>query len=171
MKNTNTIKAFLSVAIISLFAVNAFAQDGTDQATVTASANILEALSIDTSTDLDFGDLFPGGTETIASDAAEAASFEISGDDGAEITAHFSTLEDLTGGGDPITVTYEAISNTTDDTGTATAFTDVTASQTTNLSGTGELYIWLGGSITAAAGQATGSYTGDIILDVSYTSI
>lgn len=133
-----------------------------------------QELSIIERGNLIFGEqIFPGVDETVAYTDAEAASFEIEGDSGAEVRVTFQLPFDLNLDSNTLSVTYGSISAGyhIQELGqsTATAF-DPKEGVTTSLGADGKLFIWLGGTIHPSHTQQKGTYIGDIILEAEYTS-
>jgi hypothetical protein len=141
------------------------------QASITATATVASALTLTPGNDLDFQLVIPGFTKTVAVTDATAGTFSITGGAGAEVNFSFSTLDNpLTdGGGNNLPITYTGVHNTVNNAGAgATAFTP-SAGATTNLSGLGELYIFLGGTVDATLSPPNGTYTGTVTLTAAYT--
>jgi hypothetical protein len=142
-------------------------------ADVAATANVLAQLTVAAEQDLDFGNVIPGFVRTVApADLGDAGRFSLQGADGLEVALDFGALPtELVGpGGATLPLSfgaasagYGATSGAVDDT------FDPSAVENANLSGTGELYVFIGGTVTPDAAQAAGSYTGLITLTVSYT--
>lgn len=167
----NTVK-YLSTLIIFL-AGNAllYAQDATT--TVTAEAEVEQPISV-TGTSIDFGTVFPGDAPSIARTDAGAAEFTVTnGTADEEVAVDFilpATLDDGAGESFPITFGADDLGhNTTNDPAGATGY-DPATTLTTDLSGAGELYLWLGASITVGDPQVSGTYSGDIDIEIAYTT-
>ena len=140
------------------------------QASITATATVASALTLTAGNDLDFQLVIPGFTKIVAVTGATAGTFSITGGAGAEVNFSFTSLPDpLTFGANNLPITYAGVHNTVNDPGAgATAFTP-SAGATTNLSGTGELYIFMGGTVDATASPLNGTYTGTVTLTAAYT--
>lgn len=162
---------------ISIFALLVSAGQALAQsATVQATGTVLTPITFTSSTNLAFGtSLFPGIDKSIAHTDAGAAEFDLSGEAGKEITATFTLPTDLTHTDGTTTLPFSC--STTDAgyagsstaQGTATDF-DPNSALTTTLDATnGTLSIWLGGTVQPATTQKSGSYSGDITLDLAYT--
>lgn len=159
---------------LSALAVLALALPGAaaaqDNATMTVTANVLGPINVAVQQVLDFGDVLPGVPQDIPStDVANSGIFAVTGNAGSEVDVAFTTLPAVLddGGLNTMTVTWSAGYG---DLATAqgTAFT-AGSGATTTLTGAGELFVFLGGSFTPAVDQATGAYTADVTLTVSYT--
>lgn len=165
------------VAVIAMFSFLiignlAYAQS----TTTTANGTVLEPISL-SSTALNFGSqIFPGTDKSIAKTNAAAAQFDISGEPSKSVNTSFTLPSSMQADTSSATM---PISFSTTDAGYAAASTsqssqtafDPSVAQSLTLDGTtGELYIWLGGTISPTSTQKKGSYTADITLDVSYPS-
>jgi len=155
------------VVLLIIVSTVSFAQSTTANIT----ANVNATLSIARNNDLTIGNVNQGGTVTIPSTNAAAAYFTITGATSATTTVTVTTPATLTGPA-AATMTYTAEYPTFNTIAgaagrvAATAFGAYTGGTTlTNV--TGNLYIWVGGGVTAAAAQAAGSYTGTITVGVT----
>jgi hypothetical protein len=142
-------------------------------ADITASATVLSPLTVVNQNDLDFGDVFPGVDASVAITDATAGRWYITGADNAEVDLTFTLVANLTSGGNNLPIVFaagDAGYNVANVPGAATTF-DPNAGATTNLSNaaTGELYVWIGGTVQPATGQPAGVYTETITLTVDYT--
>lgn len=137
---------------------------------ITASANVVTALTVTAGDDLEFGSVVQDETYTIAYNTAEAGSFSITGGTAStEIAFSLDLPEVLEGPGDDIDITYTAGWHTANDATASTAFTtSPTTEQVEELNGSGALYVFVGGSITPASDQAAGAYEATITLTAAY---
>jgi len=143
-------------------------------ASADAEATILTALSVvaDTNADLlDFGSIAEsgtGGTVTVSPANAQTCSVGLSCD-GTTAVPEF----DVTGvAGEVVNISFvnatETLTHTVDNTQTMSmgAFTSSTGQLTLNGSGLGSFTV--GGTLTVGAGQAAGTYTGLVSVEVVY---
>jgi spore coat protein U-like protein len=141
-------------------------------ASVTATANVLANITVADFQDLDFGDVIPGFGETVApDDFGNVGVFHVTGAGTLEVSLDFGTLPTfLTGPGvAELPLTFGAGSaGYGPDAGTLTAPFDPAAGANANLVND-ELYVFIGGTVTAAVAQTPGTYTGTITLTVAYT--
>ncbi|RKZ14163.1 hypothetical protein DRQ53_12195 [bacterium] len=161
--------AVLAVIAAMVLPTAAFAVTGTIQAT----ANVLTPLSV--STDLralDFGDVFPGVNKSIAFGDATSGKWQIIGATSAEVQMSFTLPLNLINGVNTMPISFSATDAAyfdADAVGSAVAF-DPSAGSTDNLNGgTGEGFVWLGGTVAPAANQVAGAYAATVSLDVVYT--
>lgn len=171
MKNIIKITG-ITLLTFFLFSAPGYAQTEANS-TVNATGDVLEAVAI-SGTNLQFGEIIPGIENSISPTTdASSAQFDITGAAGKEVQATFTLPTELTGPGNALSLTFSSTSaahaQASTEQGTATTF-DPSTGVTTTLSGTGALFLWLGGSVTAPhTGQTAGSYTADITLQVVYT--
>jgi hypothetical protein len=140
-------------------------------ASITAQADVQVALTATALGNLDFGAAFPGTTRNVLPTDAASGSFQIAGAAGAGVSIGFTLPANLTNGGNNLPITFSATSaarNTTNSRTGATAF-DPSTTQTATLDGTtGNLFLFVGGSVSPTT-QPSGTYTGTITLTASYT--
>jgi hypothetical protein len=162
-----------SVASVALFGALALAVRAAEaqSASITATANVLQPLTVQGQQNLNFGNVYPGTSVTVGNDAAGTGRFRIAGVNGAEVTFNLTLPTNLTSGANSIPITFGSTAgrfNTTNTSG-GTSFNPNT-SQTTNLHATtGELFVWIGGTVSPSGTTPAGTYTGTITLNASYT--
>lgn len=170
-KFTLALAAFLAIAT-----TQSFAQYGSGSGSGLATATITSSVTVTKNADLTFGSTAAGTPVSILPTDAAAANFSVSGTADSEVNATFTLptggLQLTTDNSITLPVSFGAsdASWALDGTNQATATTyDPSTTLTQALSGTGELHIWLGGTVSPAASQRPGDYQGDITLDVAYT--
>jgi hypothetical protein len=149
--------------------VAAGAQSSASQ-NLTVEATVIKALTLTkvTAGNLSYGLLAQGSTETIAATAAGAIKFKANGEVSTAISLTFASAT-LSNGANTMTFTPAVNALNTDTQGSSSAVTS--GSSVTLHATTGDYYVWVGGSITAAAAQATGAYSGTFTLSVAYTGV
>ena len=154
-------KFALTAAAAALLALPAAvsAQGPSNSGTMTVTANVLAPLDVTVPQSLLFDGVLPGVAQTIASsDVANAGIFSITGAGNAVVTLDFGTLPGvLTDGTNDITVTgweagYGATAGNQD-----VGFTAADGVSTSLSSG--QLFVFLGGSIDPAVNLPAGSYS------------
>lgn len=176
MKRTISLLSIL--AFVLAFSGNAFAQED-----VTVSASVVSPLSYTNTANLNFGQIpdnagsdpaiVPGGTNVVVSDSASYGQIDVSGGANATILINFNSVPtNLSGGtGGPLGFTANFTGNTS---GTPTGSDDDLDESTSvdnevTLDGSGNYYIYYGGSITNAdLSGASGSFSGTISTTISY---
>ena len=163
-------RVFTLAAVVSIAATPLAAQSAT--ANFNATATVVAALSVQAQQNLAFGNVFPGLVDAVPYTNANAALIEFGGANGAEVTLQFGALPtDLNSGGNLLPIAFsatDAAHNTVNNRATATSF-DPTVLQTVNLSGSGSLWAYLGGTVTPAAAQVAGVYSAALSLVATYT--
>jgi hypothetical protein len=138
-------------------------------ATVTATATVYTALSISpTTATLAIGNVIKGTTKTILSNAAGAVAFTITGEPNTSTVLTVGFPLNLSDGTNDLPFTGEIpLHHTTNVQASASPYSALTGGNaTTNVAG--NLYIWIGGGVTADAAQISGNYTGTINVAVVY---
>jgi hypothetical protein len=167
-----------SVIMFFLFSVSIFAQSSAN-ATANVSASLKHGLSItNVGGDIDFGEIIlTGSAQNPSITPGSGTSFLVTGQPNSSVTVTFAdvTLDNnawvTTNGGTNGTMTF---TSAMEETGTSSTYTGANAitsgsSQTlTNVSGLGTLYLWLDGSLSIAANQPNGDYTGTFTVTVAY---
>jgi hypothetical protein len=139
-------------------------------ASILAQATVQTPLTVSGLNDLDFGNVFPGVNATVLLTDAGAGHFQIAGVLNAEVDVSFSALPaTLTNGGNSMPISYTGGWNTAANPGTATAFVPASGLTERLDAASGELHVYLGGTLTVASNQAAGLYQATITLDAAYT--
>lgn len=159
----------LSLAVVALLVVGASAAQA-QSANIDATATVVTALTVTTGQDLDFGNVFPGaGNQTVAPTDGTSGRFTLNGALGAEVSMTFTLPASLAGPGAPMLIgSWAGLQNNVATPGGA-AFVPGAGILGTLDAATGDLFIFLGATLTVPAVQAAGSYTGNIVLDAVYT--
>ncbi|MDH4044925.1 MAG: DUF4402 domain-containing protein [Gemmatimonadota bacterium] len=149
-------------------------------AQVTASDNIAVTgtvaggLTVTGGNDLLFGIIIPGLARTIAPTDPGAGTFLVNGEPGASVQLTFPSLPTAIGNGTPaddIPLTLSLVYNTANNAATGTTIDPSVTTPTTSLEAvSGDLYIFLGGTVTPAAAQTPGGYTNTFTLQAAYVN-
>ena len=163
-------KAAFAVALMAgLATATAHAQNSDF---ITARATVLTPLSVVGDADLDFGNVFPGVPATVAVTDLTAGHFTVNGADNAGVDVTFALPTDLSDGGNLLPIaTWTGVHNTTNSAAGGTAFTPSAAVEVSQLSTgatPGELYLFVGATVTPAATQPAGVYTAPVTMTVVY---
>jgi len=170
--------AIVVIAALALLTVTAVRSQ--EVAIGTATATVLAAVTVTASGALAFGNVFQGVPKTVANDNGSAGIFSVTGQADAGITLYFQ-LPDylaLSDGSDRMTISFSATDCSVDTTGAGdpTGMNGTKGWEDTNprsLPGTIQIgssgtSVYVGGKVTPSLNQSAGSYSGDIILTVSY---
>ena len=157
------------ILIFFALSIPIFAQVSAD-ANVTAS--VIQGLTITNvgTSSIDFGEIVTSASaQNPTVDPGNGANFEVTGESNHDVTVTFSNVT-LNDGGSNTMVFTPSVEHT----GTSSTYTTGTAVTSGNsytmgdVSGTGYLYLWAGGSLAVGANQATGSYSGTFTVTVAY---
>ena len=169
MKRLLQITLFTFLVAVSTTVASAQANDD-----ISATANVIAQINVNGEQALDFGSIAPGATSTVAvTDAASVGRFSVAGNGGTLDLDFNLSNADLTGPGVDIPITFGAGSaawgadassptNTFDPSSTEGVTTALSADPD------GTIFVFIGGSITAAADQTAGTYSGTITLTATY---
>lgn len=159
----------LSLAIAALVVTSTAAQAQTNNASITATANVQSPINVVGAQQLNFGNVFPGVNKTIAaSDLTNAGRFDVTGQASTPVTISFTLPANLVSGGNnlPI-VSYTGVHAQNSSQTGGTAFAPGSGANPT-LNGSGALWVWVGAQVQPATNQAAGVYTGSITMTVVY---
>lgn len=168
-----------SVVFILLGLSTSLLAQSTASATANVTAQLKRGLAItNLDGDLDFGEIVLTGsaqTPTIAPGAG--VRFEVTGHPNRDVTVTFLgvTLDNFAwvtiNGGTNGTFDFTPNVEETGSSSTYSSPNPVTTGDVislVNVTGTGYLYLWLGGSLDVAANQPYGDYTGTFTMNVAY---
>jgi Tfp pilus assembly protein PilV len=157
-------KKLILVAVL-LLTVSALSFAQSTTANITANVNA--TLTVTRLTDLALGNVNQGATVTIASNVAAASSFLVTGAASTATVVTVTFPANLISGANTMPFTGVIPRwNTVAGAGTSTAFGAITGG-TTPTNATGNLWIYVGGGVTAGGSQAVGSYSGTITVGVT----
>ena len=164
----STVRIATAVALLAGLAGAAHAQ--TQTASITAQAVVQSPLNVTAGNNLDFGNVLPGVPKSVAAADASAGSFRIQGQSTFEVAMTYTlpaTLDD--GLTNTLAIgTWTGLHNGTNSTAGATSFAPSGVANV-DVYGTGDIWVFLGATVTPGANQVAGTYTGTIQLDVAYT--
>lgn len=165
-----------ALVLILLFSSSAFAQSD-----VTASVDVLQDLTFTKNADLYFGQLEssqssdasidPNGTNSNVGGTAHYGELKTTGSAGASITISFTNPDSLS---DPnsnkINFSAEIDGDTTSTAGSAVNLSEGSTNTVTLDSGTGEYYIFYGGTLTGSdiSAVSPATFNGNISTTISY---
>ncbi len=159
--------------VLLLLAVPVQAQES---GTIQATATVVSSLTVTGSNNLQFGSVTPGTPKAVDKvTAGSAGEWEITGTASAEVTLDFTLPTELSDGAAatmPINFTATDASYDDGSGGGQAAPAGVinpAVVSTVNLSGAGDMTVWIGGTVNPDIAQTGGSYSADIIMTVTYT--
>lgn len=147
-----------------------------ESGTIQATASVVASLTVTGSNNLQFGSVTPGTPKSVdKATAGSAGEWTITGTASAEVTLDFTLPTELTDGAAatmPISFSTTDASYEDGSGGGQAAPAGVinpAVVSTLNLSGAGDMTVWIGGSVNPGIAQTGGNYSGDIVLTVTYT--
>jgi hypothetical protein len=159
--------AKLSLLALGLVVFGTVSAQAQNNASINATASVQSPIVVTAGVDLAFANVFPGVNKTVA--PASGGTFSVTGQATTPVTLQFTLPANLISGGNTLPIgSWAGLHNTTNATAGATAFVPAASVAGSTLSGTGQLFLWIGAQVTPAVSQAAGSYTGAITLTVVY---
>lgn len=162
----NLVKVLFAAFVLVAVSMSAKAQA---TANVQATASVVTNVSVTQNQGLGFGSVAVGGTVTVTTKNSNAGKATITKAASTNVQITITAPENLTKGSDNLPfsgLTYELKD------GTAAATTDGTTYTVPITAASGSygdsFLLYLGGSVVAGSSQATGTYNGNIKIDVAY---
>ena len=141
----------------------------TQSATIQATATVMQPINVVGAVNLAFGNVFPGVAKAIVVSAAGAGRFDVTGQASAPVLISFVLPTNLTAGANNLPIgTWTGHRNTVNNPTTGTNFTPSAATTAATFSATGQLFVFVGATVTPATNQPAGSYSGSIQMTVTY---
>jgi len=167
----HTTRFVLGLALVTALAAPQVQAQLTDNDQIQARARVVAPVTVTAGQDLDFGAVLQNTSSLVDAQNANSGSFVVTGTDGAGIDLDWVLPTQLTSGGNNMTIdTYSVIRG--DNATRATAITDNYATGGTptevDFLGANNYNVFVGAQVTAAAAQAVGVYTANIVLTVTY---
>jgi hypothetical protein len=164
-------KLLAGAAAVVVLAAVAGRQAQAQSAQIGARATVQQALTVAAVDSLLFGAAFPGTTRNILPSDAASGSFHLAGAAGAEVRLTFTLPATLVFGANNLPITFGAGSagyNVNSSRAGLTLFDPATVPLPRLSGATGNLYVYVGGSVSPTV-QPAGAYTAAITLAVAYT--
>lgn len=140
---------------------------------LTASAEVIQAIAVVGERDLDFGTVLGGAVVTIDPEDAAAGKFEVLAAPGSDVRIQFTQLPTELArvtGVETIPLQLGATIGSTDNPTAGTPVVLTGQGQISAFPASGILFVWIGGTITPATDQPTGSYEATIELTATYVA-
>ena len=153
---------FVAAALGAFVALPGGMAAQSNSAQLTASAQVLAPIDVSFVSDLNFGDVLPGVPTVVA--PADGGQFTVTGAQNQGVMLDFTLPSNLTGGGDPIPVTFTAGWGDDAPQNSIVPGNDPTV----NLGTTTNIDVFVGGTVNPAIDQAAGTYSGTVTLTVTY---
>ncbi len=162
-------RQILSLAVVAcLVGLTSTAAAQSNSGSITATAQVQQPINVVGAVNLSFGNVFPGVNKAVLLTDAGAGRFDITGQASTPVNLAFTSLPtNLASGGNNLPVTFSAGHNTTNSAAGSTSFAPGSGAST-SLSGSGALFVFVGGTVTPAVNQVAGTYTATVTLQVTY---
>jgi Domain of unknown function (DUF4402) len=163
---TATVLSAVLAAGLSLGAATAEAQNS---ANIQATATVLSAVTVAAGNDLQFGNVTPGVTKTVAIADAGAGRFDVTKAASQGVTLSFTLPTNLTSGANNLPIgSWTGGWNTTATPAGATGFTPSLGGTNTAATPGNNIFVYVGATVSPAAAQVAGSYTGTVTMSAVY---
>ncbi len=157
----------VSAVVAAIFSLATSAQ--AQSANINALATVYTPITVTGNRALDFGTVFPGVAKTIAVAAATSGQFQLGGQNSGNVNLTFTLPTNLVNGANNLPIgTWTGCTSPTNTTAGCTAFTPSGTATASAFSAAGALWVFVGGTVTPAAAQAAGNYTGTVTLTAAY---
>lgn len=157
----------VSAVVAALFSLATAAQ--AQSANIQALATVYTPITATGTRALDFGNVFPGVNKTVGVAAATSGQFQLGGQASANVNLTFTLPTDLTSAGNNLPIgTWTGCTSGTNTTAGCTAFTPSGTPTASAFSGAGALWVFVGATVSPAAAQPAGNYTGTVSLTAAY---
>lgn len=137
---------------------------------LTATANVLQPLSVAGTQPLLFGDVFPGVSSTVSpSDVLNAGRFDVTGEGNAEVDINFVLPATLDNGSETIPISFGPSSAAWLTASSVLPLDFDPNVGTTQRLEASAMTVYIGGTVDPAFGQAAGTYNNTVTMTVAYT--
>ncbi len=157
----------VTMLALGLVAAGAAAVQAQNNATINVTAAVQQPIVVTAANALDFGQVFPGVPKGVALASASAGRFTVTGQGGAGVSLAFVVPANLTFGANTLPVAFAGSWNGINDPA-GTGIGSFAGATGATLSGTGNLFVFVGGTVTPSVSQAAGAYVGTVQMTVVY---
>ncbi len=159
----------LSAVLAAGFSFGAVTLEAQTSADIQATATVLSAVTVTAGNDLQFGNVTPGVAKTVGIADAGAGRFDVIKAATQGVTLSFTLPTDLTSGADNLPIgSWTGGWNTSATPAGATTFTPSPAGTNTAATASNTISVYVGATVSPAAAQVAGSYTGNVTMSVVY---
>ncbi len=164
---TATVLSAVVAAAFSFGAATVQAQS--NSANIQATATVLSAVTVAAGQDLQFGNVTPGVAKTIGIAASGAGRFDVTKAANQGVTLAFTLPANLTNGANTLPIgSWTGGWNTSATPAGATTFTPSAGGTNTTATAGTALSVYVGATVSPAAAQAAGAYTGTVTMSAVY---
>ncbi|HXF96535.1 MAG TPA: DUF4402 domain-containing protein [Gemmatimonadales bacterium] len=162
------LRSTLAATALAMLAAGA-AQAQSNNASIQATAQVQQPINVTGARDLAFGNVFPGVSKAIPVTDPNSGRWDVTGQAGANVQLTFNLPATLSDGTNTLPIgTYTAHHNTTNAPTGGTDFTPSAAPTSAVLSGSGQLFVFIGATVSPATNQPAGTYSGTLSMTVVY---
>lgn len=159
----------LSAVLAAGLTVGVATAEAQNSASIQATATVLSAITVTAGNDLQFGNVTPGVNRTVAIADAGAGRFDVAKAASSGVTLSFTLPTDLSSGSDLLPIgTWTGGWNTSQTPAGATTFTPSAAGTNTAATAGTALHVYVGATVSPAAAQPAGAYSGNVTMSVVY---
>ncbi len=138
-------------------------------ASISATATVLQAITVSPDNALDFGNVTPGVNRTVAPSDAGAGRFTITKAAGTGLSLSFVLPANLVSGGNNLAISgWTGAWNTSATPTGATSFTPSASAYNTGTVAGSTVVVYVGATVQPTAAQAAGSYSGSVQMTAVY---
>jgi hypothetical protein len=139
-----------------------------NNAAINATATVQTPINVAAAANLDFQTVLPGVAKSVAVTDPTAGRWDVTGQASAPVSLNFTLPSNLASGGNLMPIgSYTGNHNTTASP-TGTSFTPSGTPTAAALSAGGELFVYIGATVSPTTNQAAGVYTAAVTLTVLY---
>jgi hypothetical protein len=142
----------------------------TNNASIQATAVVQQPINVTGAANLAFGNVFPGVNKTVAVTDGGAGRWDAAGQAAANVQLTFGLPATLSDGTNtlPIGTFTGHWNNTAASPSGGTSFSPSASPSNATFGAGGQLYVYIGASVTPATTQAAGTYSGSVSMTVVY---
>jgi len=157
----------VTILALALVVASAAAVQAQNNASINVTAAVQQPITVTAASPLDFGTVFPGVPKGIALGSGSAGRFTVTGQASAPVSLSFVVPANLTFGvSNNLPITFTGSWNGINDpAGSGVAFGVANAA---TFSVSGNLWVFVGGTVTPSVSQAAGAYVGTVQMTVTY---
>ena len=159
----------LSAVLAAAFSAGVGTAEAQTSANIQATATVLSAITVAAGNNLQFGNVTPGVNKTVAIADAGAGRFDVTKAANQGVTLSFTLPADLSSGANNLPIaSWTGGWNPTATPAGATTFTPSPSGTNTTATAGTTIFVYVGATVSPAAAQVAGSYTGTVTMSAIY---
>jgi hypothetical protein len=160
--------AKVSTAVVAACVVAASSASA-QSANINVTANVFQAIVVNGTAPLAFGNVFPGVDKVVAVGDATSGRWSATGQNNAPVNLTFTLPGNLSDGTNNLLIDSWTGCHDADNTPAGcTSFTPSGTATPAAFSGSGQLFVFIGATVRPTAGQVAGNYTAVATLTLAY---